>query len=479
MMLGRSLLLLAAAAVEGGSLRRSSPSPARARSGSQHSAHGSTNHDDGSGTAVLDAGLTLRTFNNTALAGEPSAIAIIPSLAIHISQDEPFSAEAYGQLTFPAAGRYNIECNISEGATIAFVWLDDHEVCVHGAYDNPETDRSSMDGSPAYPLVISDQMANQKQVVRVQLWSPNSTVATPADISVFWRPCSCSSHRNCTCPGELAPIPGSSLTAGLPALEQRRRAFQQPIVAGWATWHPHNYLSFLHLPDASQVSLILCQLSEKLCLTVSYGPDDRSNTLRPGLHAIDRSYAEYSINAFSGPVGLNVSVRWSGGSDGLRVMVSPVDCVTRTSKSNCSDFAVVFATDFAWSRAGTSSAGCVGSGCSLELAPHGLRAHSLRAMVSSGGSQSSILTAASGCNVSGYSENPPGLRPLPAPGKGLTIRLGDEATNNLTVYLTTANETWEETASALDKLEAAERESLEQYGDHAATVGAIRAAVMW
>ena len=161
------------------------------------------------------------------------------------------------------------------------------------------------------------------------------------------------------------------------------------------------------------------------------------------------------------------------------MMVSPVDCVTRTSKSNCSDFAVVSATDFAWSRAGTSSAGCVGSGCSLELAPHGLRAHSLRAMVSSGGSQSSILTAASGCNVSGYSENPPGLRPLPAPGKGLTIRLGDEATTNLTVYLTTANETWEETASALDKLEAAERESLEQYGDHAATVGAIRAAVMW
>ena len=382
-------------------------------------------------------------------------------------------------MSFPAVGRYNIECNISAGATIAFVWLDDHQVCVQGAYDNPETDRSSMDGSPAYPLIISEPMANKKQVIRVQMWSPNSTLSMPAVINVFWRPCSCSSHRNCTCPGELAEIPGSALTAELPPLEHHRRGFQQPIVAGWATWHPHNYLSFLHLPDASQVSLILCQLSEKLCLTASYGPDDRSNTLRPGLHAIDRSYAEYSVNAFAAPVGLNVSVRWSGGGDGLRVMVVPVDCVTKTSTNNCSDFAVVFATDFAWSRAGTSSGGCSGSACSLEFAPHGLQPHTLYAMVSSAGSQSSITTAASQCDVSGYKENPPEVRPLPASGKGLTIRLGDKATKNLTVYLTTANETWKETAAALDKAEAAERQTLEQYGDHAATAGAIRAAVMW
>ena len=78
-----------------------------------------------------------------------------------------------------------------------------------------------------------------------------------------------------------------------------------------------------------------------------------------------------------------------------------------------------------------------------------------------------------------YQENPPGLRPLPDAGKGLTIRLGDKVTKNLTIYLTTANETWKETVVALDEAEAAERRSLEQYGDHAATAGAVRAAVMW
>ena len=29
---------------------------------------------------------------------------------------------------------------------------------------------------------------------------------------------------------------------------------------------------------------------------------------------------------------------WSGGKAGLRVMVSPVSCVTKTSNNNCSDF---------------------------------------------------------------------------------------------------------------------------------------------
>ncbi len=410
------------------------------------------------GSAV--SGLAQRVFNNTALSGQPSATSIVPSLSLHLSQEEPFSAEVTGVLTFPATGRYNIECNISAGATIAFVWLDDHEVCVSGAYDNGITDRSSMDGSPAYPLIITDQMANSKQVVRIQLWSPNSTVSTPAEITVLWRTCSCSSHRNCSCPGELTEIPGSALTPDLPALEQQRRAFQKPIVNGWATWHPHNYLSFLHLPDASQISLMICQLSEKLCLTASYGPDDGSNTLRPSLHAIDRSYAEYSVNAFRAPVGLNISVRWSGGGDSLRVMVSPVDCVTKTSIQNCSDFAVVFSTDFAWSRAGASSAGCGNRKCHLNLAPYGLTSHSLQAMMSR-----DIATAAKGCDVTGFKENPPGVRPLPPPGSGLTIRL--DTLNNSNIYLTTENETWQQTAAVLDKAEAAERRSLQAYGDHA------------
>ena len=53
------------------------------------------------------------------------------------------------------------------------------------------------------------------------------------------------------------------------------------------------------------------------CLTATKGPDDRDSTVRPGLHALDRSYGQLFVNAFL-PVGLNVSVRWSGGANGLR-----------------------------------------------------------------------------------------------------------------------------------------------------------------
>ena len=69
-------------------------------------------------------------------------------------------------------------------------------------------------------------------------------------------------------------------------------------------------------------------------------------------------------------MGLNVSVRWSGGAGGdLRAMVTPIDCVTKTSQNNCSDFAVVFATDFAWSRSGNTSVECQTNDCYLNLAP--------------------------------------------------------------------------------------------------------------
>ena len=241
--------------------------------------------------AESGAGLTLATFDNTALAGEPVETTVVPSLSLHLAKPLPFSAELTGQVEFPGPGRYNIECNFSTSVAIGFVWLDDHEVCVRGAYSNSVTDRSSMDGSPAYPLIISEQMANLKQVVKVQIWTTDATLADPAELDVFWRSCG---SGNCTA-GQLQPIAGSALSPGLPALEQKRRAFQRPLLSGWATWHPHNYMSFISLPDSAQISLILCQLSTKECLTASVGPDDHSSTLRPGLHAIDRSYAEYSV----------------------------------------------------------------------------------------------------------------------------------------------------------------------------------------
>jgi hypothetical protein len=69
----------------------------------------------------------------------------------------------------------------------------------------------------------------------------------------------------------------------------------------------------------------------------------------------------------------------------------------------------------------------------------------------SGDDHRSISSAASACNVSGFTEVPANVRPLPAAGKGLTVRLSDESSR---VYLSSVSESWEQTAAALDQAEA-------------------------
>ena len=234
--------------------------------------------------------------------------------------------------------RFVFECNFSDAVTVAFVWVDDHEVCVHGAYTNDQHDRSSMDGSPAYPILISPSMNNKQMVLRVHFWTTESSAKDdnklPATVDILWQ--QQGPDRNST----FESLPLSALSSTLPRDEQRRRHLHKSLVAGWGAWHPRNYLSWVSLPDSSAVGLMLCQLSTQECLTASIGPDDRSSSVRPGLHALDRSFGQMFVNAFSAPTGLNVSVRWSGGSAGLRVSVAPVQCITRRSASNCSDFVV-------------------------------------------------------------------------------------------------------------------------------------------
>ena len=177
------------------------------------------------------------------------------------------SAEIRGQLTYPHDGRFGFECSFSGGVAVAFVWLDDHEVCVAGAYANGRLDRSSMDGSPSYPMIV-DQSARANRVmnVRVQMWGNGSAAAMGLDVR--WRDCGTATGTawggNCsgTAP---APIPAASLSTTLAPLEQRRRALQRPMLeqGGWGGWAPHNYLSLISLPDSARVSLMLCQLSTR------------------------------------------------------------------------------------------------------------------------------------------------------------------------------------------------------------------------
>ena len=98
----------------------------------------------------------------------------------------------------------------------------------------------------------------------------------------------------------MGPISARALTPLLAPAEEPRRAFQRRLVeqGGWGSWVPKNYLQLVSLPSAARLGINFCQISTQTCLTGTTGADDASTTVRVGLHAMDRSYAQFYVNSF-------------------------------------------------------------------------------------------------------------------------------------------------------------------------------------
>ena len=185
---------------------------------------------------LLAAGLTLQVYNNTALAGLPSTTTTsgFPiSLRPHAYNN---SAEATGTVTFPSYGDFVFQCNFSSSVVVGFVWFSDHEVCVHGAYTNDVHDRSSMDGSPAYPLLVTEAMDNMKMPIRIHIWTGANSAAAAA-VDVQWQQVSGPtptstppSHSSAAPRAAFQSIPTSALEPEVSLLEARRRSFQRNLL---------------------------------------------------------------------------------------------------------------------------------------------------------------------------------------------------------------------------------------------------------
>eukprot|EP00937_MAST-01D_sp_MAST-1D-sp2_P000362 g362.t1 len=119
--------------------------------------------------------LTLRLYNNSALAGEPLSISTVDTLSFSVplaTASAPLSLEASGTLTYPAGtpacfendqGCYTFDCAF-HGASYAFLWVDDHLVCQAGAYaPKPNT----FDGSAGNPLRV---LRRKAVAVRLHLY---------------------------------------------------------------------------------------------------------------------------------------------------------------------------------------------------------------------------------------------------------------------------------------------------------------------
>ena len=131
--------------------------------------------------SVNASGLTMTTFENSAMAGTPSTNLTVPSLDLTVPFSKTVgSAEVVGTLTFSKATMYAFECTFDEGI-MAFVWIRDHLVCHTRPIPFGNTP-SSTDGCPEYPLPVK---AGQVDPLVLHVYALNATTG-PSKISVQW-----------------------------------------------------------------------------------------------------------------------------------------------------------------------------------------------------------------------------------------------------------------------------------------------------
>lgn len=417
--------------------------------------------------AAAANGVTLSIFNNTALAGAPSTTKTLDTFSVTIpSSGAPFSAEAVAALSLPGeeGGLFTFSCEFT-GVTTAFFWVDDHLVCQSGAYewgkDGNDTDatlhglskrsglvvrlRLMYNGSTPQPEALARATGAQRTAPR---GSDGGAQGGGASVSagVTWRVWPSAGY---------VPLPTTLLTTALPAVEVQRASLQDSLAQGWGTWMHNSVMDVVLLPEASRVTVALCQLSSGRCLSSAVFED--KDTIRAGPIAYDGSYAQYYVWFDSVNVSVSISADPTQRASGapLNILVEPQSC-----NGNCSDYAVAFLGSFGWFRAGAVTA-------SAELGQLVLDAYNLRT------SSAFVATSAGG-------SSPPSAVSLPANATTLpyvAVALQETVSVSLNVgerRIPTAS-----VAAAISTARAAETARYAKYGDLSSAKEAVQAGVMW
>ena len=196
------------------------------------------------GGSTGQQGLTLKTYTNMALAGQPATATIVGATACSLPGAAPLSAELVGTIAFPeAGGLFYFDCAWS-GTTLGFVWIDGHLVCQDGNAYQPS------DGTTDNPLPVNT-VASTKGVVaslpfRAHIYSAGS--AHNVGVNVTW-----SVENEDQMPAALShvAIPAAALAPNLPAAEQQRDDLQRGLATGWGSWLHGNMLPVVKLPEAA------------------------------------------------------------------------------------------------------------------------------------------------------------------------------------------------------------------------------------
>jgi hypothetical protein len=328
--------------------------------------------------STFGGSLALERYNNTAMAGVGRQT-LLTTLAVSLPGTELFSAQITGTLS-PLQAQpggstvswWTFVCTF-QNVDIAFVRVDGHMVCQHGAYN--QTSTGALDRGRFHLLEKQADLAIQADIYHTRA----STEAVVAELR--WCPQGETSQCELLPPGALGPA--------LPEPDRRRREMQRGLAQGWGSWLHRDALSVVLLPDAAVITLMLCRISTGACLREANidgngGGDetDLSHPVRVGSHAIDHSYSQMYV--WKALTKLNVSIEYSVTSVGkspsplpppgrarreLDLLVTPV-VRDRATQLALSDFAIAVTGSFAWGRVGSVSTDAASR--TIRLRGHGL-----------------------------------------------------------------------------------------------------------
>ena len=278
---------------------------------------------------LLAGGLTLRVFDNTAVAGDAAYTTVVPSsyASINQSKSKAFSATLTGLMNVERGYEYNFTCTFG-GASLGYAHIDGHLICQTGvnyphapagpsvrsvAYDNPLPVLSSMEWPVRFTMVSNGSDLGRGDDESGMISFGIHVSRSPAH------------HNKYEAPHTFGV---TSFSPALPKAEAARDAMQAALAKGWAPWYDMSYTKLVRLPEGSVLTLALCEASDErigaegnampsmaaakcaLETRTDWAPDDGMGVvLRLGAHATDRSYAQLFVATPT----CNVSMEMTGG----------------------------------------------------------------------------------------------------------------------------------------------------------------------
>ena len=319
---------------------------------------------------MLETGLLLSLFNNSAFTGAPFAQSVVPTLAAR-APGSALGLELTGALAWPdppgSAARYAVACEWGAGTSLGFVWLDDHLVCSAGPYY--EKSPNSTDGATGNPL---RPLRRRALAVRARALADGGALGGDDAVGVTVRVARAPSDGAPFGPFvDLAEL-ASALAPVLPAREAARARAQAALATGWATWNRASALDLVLLPHGARARVSVCAAGNAShCFNHGLAPAPpraarvipETTGVRVGAHATDRSYATLELAWRLASRTIRLRVEWGATppGDGLVAAVTLLGCDDDADADAdavaCADaFALVLTADFAWRRVGTARA---------------------------------------------------------------------------------------------------------------------------